>query len=213
MANWLALSNLLGVYTSEPLSIALAGDGALTKLTWECEIPPACRVTVQTSLSPDQGRTWSDWKTCVNGGGIPDIEAGTPLREAMLRYRLILQSGRHGVTPAFQSISFRLEPVVVFDNKGDVNCSPEIWITKEGSGEFAIVNTSRGDAAFRFEQLLDEETVYVNNDRQHIETSLVNTYRYSEFNDGYLSLPPGRNVLKVRGNAAFQFRYQFRRIQ
>lgn len=47
MANWLALSNLLGVYTSEPLPIALEGDGALTKLAWDCDVPPSCRAAVR----------------------------------------------------------------------------------------------------------------------------------------------------------------------
>ncbi|MCE5169631.1 phage tail family protein [Paenibacillus profundus] len=213
MANWLSLSNLLGVYTSPPLDISLYGDGALTQMTWKSDAPPNCKVHVQTSLSTDQGYSWSDWKPCVNGGSIPDAEIDTPLHDTLLRFRVIMESDRYSVSPAFREISFHFEPVVVFDNKGDLNCKPEIWITKQGKGEFAIINTSQGNADFRFTDLLDQETVYVNSDQDHIETSLAATYRYSSFNDNYLDLPPGKNVFKVRGDANFQLRYQFTRIQ
>ncbi|MCY9724803.1 phage tail domain-containing protein [Paenibacillus apiarius] len=213
MANWLSLSNLSGVYTSPPIPVSLHGDGALTRMTWKSDAPANSKVHVQTSLSADQGDSWSDWKPCVNGGSIPDAEIDTPLHDMLLRFRVMLQSDRYSVSPAFRELSLHFEPVVVFDNKGDLNCKPEIWITKQGQGEFAVVNTSQGNAEFRFADLLDQETVYVNSEQEHIETSLAATYRYGSFNDNYLDLPPGKNVLKIRGNANFQFRYQFQRIQ
>ncbi|CAH0122563.1 hypothetical protein PAE9249_05135 [Paenibacillus sp. CECT 9249] len=214
MANWLSLANLLGTYVSSPIDISLrGGDSALTRIHWKRTVPDGCKLTIQTSVSTDQGKTWSDWMTCENDGSIPNIRIDTPLYSALLRFRVIFQSYHYSVSPVLDEISFTLEPVIVFDNKGDVNCKPEVWIEKIGNGDVSIVNTSDGNREFTFTGLVDEETVYVNNEREHIETSLTAKYRYSHFNDQYLDFPPGVNLLRVRGNAKIQFRYEFQTIQ
>src|SRR5690606_20219276 len=102
------------------------------------------------------------------------------------------------------------EPVIVFDNKGVTECTPEIWITMNEAGDFSLINVSKNNEEFKFVGLANGETVYVNNEREYIETDLLATYRYSNFNDNYLRLPVGKNILKVSGNAKIVFRYQFK---
>lgn len=61
--------------------------------------------------------------------------------------------------------------------------------------------------------ILNKETIYVDNDREHMESNLANTYRYDYFNDEYLELIYGVNRLQVYGNCTLRFRYQFQTLQ
>lgn len=61
--------------------------------------------------------------------------------------------------------------------------------------------------------IIDKETIYVDNAREHIESSLSNTYRYDYFNNEYLELIYGVNRLQVYGNCTLRFRYQFKTLQ
>jgi phage-related protein len=98
-------------------------------------------------------------------------------------------------------------------NNGDVICNPEIWITKIGNGDVRIVNNTNGGIEFKFTGLLNNEIVYVDNDAQHIESSLSNTYRYDNFNNNYLDIVRGTNNLVVYGNVKLDFRFYFKTIQ
>jgi phage-related protein len=102
---------------------------------------------------------------------------------------------------------------ITFANNGDVACHPEIWITKVNNGDVRIVNNTNGGKEFKFTGLLNNEVVYVDNEMQHIETSLANTYRYSNFNNNYLEMVRGNNILMVYGTCKIQFRYYFKLIQ
>lgn len=209
MARWSSLINLRGIYTSPPLPIPLTADGVLSSINWESDVPSGTSIIVQTRISFN-GIDWTEWKNCVNHGQIPDINEDTPLYNAKIVYRIIVQSNSYNIRPKFKSITMSFEPVLVFDNKGQVNCEPEIWITKVGNGDFSFQNISHNNDEFKLTNLIHDETVYVNNEHQDIETSLVNTYRYKDFNDNYLSLPIGKNILRVNGKANIKFRYQFK---
>ena len=100
-----------------------------------------------------------------------------------------------------------------FVNDGDVTLKPELWIKKVGSGEVTIVNQTNGNETFSFSSLIDNETVYVDNEAEYIETDLANTYRYGVFNNKYLKLVRGKNVLQVTGKCQLNFRYQYRTLQ
>lgn len=99
-----------------------------------------------------------------------------------------------------------------FDNKGDVEMYPEIWIQKVGNGDFSITNLMNRGQVFKFTGLQDQETVYVDNERQYIETDIVNMYRYGAFNNNYLELVVGRNRLEIQGKAKILFRYQYKTL-
>lgn len=100
-----------------------------------------------------------------------------------------------------------------FENHGDVDLQPEIWIKKVGLGDVRIVNENYGNAEFKFTGLADGETVYVDNENEYIDTDLPDTYRYNDFNNGYLNIARGVNNLRVYGNCTLQFRYQFKTLQ
>lgn len=102
--------------------------------------------------------------------------------------------------------------VHTFENKGHVELMPEMWIKKYGDGDVSIFNRATGQT-FEFKGLKDQEIVYIDNEREHIESSLKDTFRYDNFNDIYMNLERGRNILIVKGNCKLQIRYRFRLLQ
>ena len=98
-----------------------------------------------------------------------------------------------------------------FDNLGDIECKPEIYIEKVDSGDFSIVNLSNSGVEFKFTDLIDEEELEVSSEYEIINTSLVATYRYDNHNGNFLvMLPFSVNYLRVTGTAKFYFKYQYR---
>ena len=63
------------------------------------------------------------------------------------------------------------------------------------------------------DNLLDDENIYVNCERQEIISDISNTYRISIFNDNYIGFPKGVNNLVIEGNCKIQFRYKFKILQ
>ena len=100
---------------------------------------------------------------------------------------------------------------IQFDNLGDVDCKPEIYIEKVGNGDFSIINMSNSGVEFKFTGLLDEEQLEVSSEYEIINTSLVATYRYDSHNGNFLvMLPYSVNYLRVTGTAKFYFKYQYK---
>ncbi len=97
----------------------------------------------------------------------------------------------------------------IFDNLGDVNLKPEMWITKVGNGDISIVNETNGNKEFKFVGLVDGETIYVSNENEYIRTDVSMIYRYDNFNDGYLSFVVGKNHLIAYGKFKMNLRYRF----
>ncbi|KAF6565470.1 hypothetical protein G9G63_09950 [Paenibacillus sp. EKM202P] len=212
MATWNSLTNKNGIYTYPTVTIPVVTDGALSKISWNQTMPEGSIIVVQSRKS-DDGYNWSEWRNCVNGSEIPEINEDTPLYNTKLSIRVIIQTTDYSIRPFFDpNITLHFQPVLVFHNKGDLPCQPEIWISKVGSGDFTMTNTSHNNEQFKFIGLVDGETVYVNNERQNIETTLAVTYRYKDFNDNYLNLPVGKSVFKVDGDADIKWRYQYKRI-
>jgi len=98
---------------------------------------------------------------------------------------------------------------IIFNNKGDMDCKPEIYITKVGNGDFVIQNLSDNNIQFKFTDLIDQEEISVSNENEIINTNL-SIYRYDNFNFNFLSIPPGLNTLRILGNVKFYFKYQFK---
>ncbi|GAA4881748.1 hypothetical protein GCM10023310_72280 [Paenibacillus vulneris] len=213
MSTWQYFSSLAGYRTSPTFPLNLDGDGAITSIQWNAKEPAGTSVSIETRISLDNGVTWTNWKGCVNQGTIPDITSQTPLKYAKIQYRALLKTNDKNTTPSLDEVVFSFEPVISFVNEGDVRIRPEIWITKVGNGDFTIINTSNGDDEFKFSNLIDQETIYIHGERELIETSLAAVYRYENFNNNYLELPTGNNVLRVQGNAKLQFRYRHKLLQ
>ncbi|QWU14459.1 hypothetical protein SAMN04487895_101769 [Paenibacillus sophorae] len=209
MSRWIQLINLSGIYTSPPFSIPIEADGVISKVSWDADTPEGSSIVVQTRYTTD-GYNWSEWRNCTNNGQIPEVNEDMSLYNLQLVFRVLFNSSSYDTSPKFKNIAFDFEPVIVFNNDGDKICNPEIWITKVENGDFSIVNLSHNNDEFKFASLVNNETVYVNNETQDIQTSLAVTYRYKDFNDNYLSFPIGKNVLKINGKADIKFRYQFK---
>lgn len=103
--------------------------------------------------------------------------------------------------------------IFTFENLGDVPVKPEMWITKVGKGDLSIVNITDANREFKFVNLADGETVYVDNENEIIETDIFMTYRYDNFNDNYLRFVYGINKLVAYGKFKMILRYQFKTLQ
>lgn len=213
MAKWSDLAKFRGMRISPVITLNMGGDGAITNISWEGNEPEGTSISIETSLSFDGGYDWTDWKRAENGSMIPDLESNVPLNNVKLRYRVFESTKDKNLSPSLKKVKFYFEPIIYFQNKGDLKIYPEIWITKTGNGDISIINTSNGNQEFKFTNLLDGEKLYIHGERRYIETSLPMTYRYQNFNNNYLEFVYGENVLRVEGTAQIQFRYQFKYLR
>lgn len=101
-----------------------------------------------------------------------------------------------------------------FDNQGDFPLLPELWITNKGVNghdSVKIINNVNGEV-FEFTGLTSSsiETIYINNEKEEIESSLPLTYRYDNFNGNWLKLAPnGTTTLTIIGKCDIEFRFQY----
>ena len=95
-------------------------------------------------------------------------------------------------------------------NSGDTKLYPELWIEKVGNGNISIKNLTNAGTICTITGLLDTEIVYINNEDGTIESSLSNTYRYSNFNGNYIELVRGVNNLEVTGTCNLTWKYKFK---
>lgn len=61
--------------------------------------------------------------------------------------------------------------------------------------------------------LVNGENIYINGETKTITSSLINVYRYENFNNKYLSLVVGTNGLTIYGTCKIRFRYQNKTLQ
>jgi len=95
---------------------------------------------------------------------------------------------------------------ITIKNTGHTEIYPEISIQKIGSGNITI--TKNGEI-FEIRDLTNLEDIYVNCEKEIIETDAVGVYRYDkvvgDYHDMMMSL--GDNVFKVTGKCKIAFRY------
>jgi predicted phage tail component-like protein len=115
------------------------------------------------------------------------------------------------VTPWY---NFTLNPsgTIEINNYGDKSIQPEIFISKLYIGDLTISHLTKNELPFKFTGLNHQEEIYVNGENEIIETNLENTWRYDNFNDNYLTLHYGKNVLQVDGYCKLKFRYKYKFI-
>lgn len=116
-------------------------------------------------------------------------------------------------SPVYEKIfdlsSIATPTTIQLQNLGDNILKPQLWILKYGLGSFKITNLTNSSKEFYFSELVDQETVFVDNKLCDIITDIPDTYRYDQFNGNYLELPIGINQLIVEGAAKLRFRYQY----
>ncbi|MBM7598078.1 phage-related protein [Virgibacillus halotolerans] len=98
---------------------------------------------------------------------------------------------------------------IELDNYGHFSIYPDIWIEKIGDGDITIFNRTNGNQEFKLENIEIGEKLDIDCENEIIETDKERTYRYDDFNDNYLELIYGRNILTITNNAKFQFRYKY----
>lgn len=95
-------------------------------------------------------------------------------------------------------------------NDGHYDSYPEISIKKIGDGDVEIINNSDGGDIFKIINLTDGEDIYIDCERELIETDAIGIYRYENVVGLFTRLIEGNNEIKIIGNCEIQFRYTFK---
>lgn len=99
---------------------------------------------------------------------------------------------------------------IVLPNMGHTTIHPEISITKNGNGNISIVQRSNGGKIFDINELTNLEKIYINCEKEIIQTDIIGIYRYGNVVGEFPKLNYGNNTIEVTGNCEIQFRYQYK---
>lgn len=100
-------------------------------------------------------------------------------------------------------------PIIKIGNKGHFSIYPKIWIEKIGDGDLLIKNKTNGNEEFKFVDIDKDEQLFIDCKNEYIETDKNRTYRYDNFNDNYLKLIYGENILTLSDNMRVKFEYRY----
>lgn len=95
-------------------------------------------------------------------------------------------------------------------NNGYGDLYPEISIEKIEDGNVSIRNLSNNGEMWELRNLTNLEKLYINCEKETIQTDLVGLYRYNDVYGIYPRLIKGRNLLEISGKCKVQFRYQYK---
>jgi Phage tail protein len=213
MAKWDDLRKIRGVRTSPFYYIATDTGSGHSVFTWNETVPQGSTYKLEANVSYDGGYNWEGWKAATKDVGLPDFSPLTKSKATVFQYRFIGDSTTVTSLPLLHDLTLTITPTYLFVNNGDMPCRPEIWIEKIGNGDFSIINRTNNNQEFKFVNILDRELLYIDCEREHIETDINMKYRYDNFNNQYLELVTGNNVLEFKGKFKVMFRYQFKTLQ
>lgn len=108
----------------------------------------------------------------------------------------------------FDLSSITSSTIIELENNGDDILKPEIWIEKIGNGDLSLINLNDSGNEFKFTDLYSQETIYIDCNLRHIETDLVDKYRYDSFNNNYLKLIQGKNRIMVSNTCKLLFQFK-----
>lgn len=101
-----------------------------------------------------------------------------------------------------------MDKTVILSNKGHRNLYPEISIQKIDDGDITIINRTDGARFFEIKELTNMEKIYINCEKETIQTDILGIYRYNNVFGEYPRLLYGENSLEITGKCKIQFRYQ-----
>lgn len=112
-----------------------------------------------------------------------------------------------------QYITSNLETIttnktITIENNGHFDVYPEISIKKNGAGKITIESLDNYGAIFEVLNLTNQEDIYINCEKETIETDLLGTYRYDDLIGEFPKLVYGSNRLKITGACTIQLRYK-----
>lgn len=98
---------------------------------------------------------------------------------------------------------------ISIENTGHLEVYPEISIKKIGAGNITI--TKDGEI-FEVRNLTDQEDIYINCEKEIIETDAIGVSRYDDVVGDYydMALAVGSNTFGVQGTCEITFRYTFK---
>lgn len=100
-------------------------------------------------------------------------------------------------------------PIIKIGNRGHFPTYPKIWIEKTSEGDITIYNKTDGGKLFEFKNIELGEKLYIDCKNEIINTDKERTYRYDDFNDNYLRLVYGENILVTSSNMKIRFGFRY----
>lgn len=100
---------------------------------------------------------------------------------------------------------------VSIQNDGHVEIYPEISIKKVGNGKVTFTRVSDGEI-FEIRNLTNLENIYVNTEKEIIESDAIGIYRYDDVIGDYhdMSLKTGKTEFDITGASQVTFRYVYK---
>lgn len=215
MSTWNSLYGSRGIYQSPVIDASSNFDYYISNINANY-VTNDGGIEIEIRSSHDGGVTWGDWfnindglnKTVFDGNGVQ-------MTDTKFQYKVILDmSGNiYGVSPQFNQISVVLSGAFKVENTGDVACLPEVWFKKSGSsGTIMLTNETTGQNVI-FNNINNNETIYVDNENRDIKTDLPLKYRYSDHNKEWLELQTGENILTGIGRFELEMKNEYKVLQ
>lgn len=98
--------------------------------------------------------------------------------------------------------------IITLINDGHSDIFPEISFLKKGVGNIIIESLDDGGNIFEIRDLTDLEDIYINCEKEIIETDAIGVCRYDNIIGEFPRLLYGENRFKITGNCEIQFRYK-----
>ncbi|MCR4361980.1 phage tail family protein [Bacillus subtilis] len=114
------------------------------------------------------------------------------------------------VTSESVTVSADTSSTIIVPNHGHFEIYPEISLKKNGAGTIVIESLDDNGNIFEIRDLTDQEDIYINCEKEIIQTDLIGTYRYDKLIGDFPRLVYGDNRFKVTGACTIQFRYKNR---
>lgn len=97
---------------------------------------------------------------------------------------------------------------ITIENDGHFDLYPEISIVKNGIGHIVIQSLDDGNSIFEVRDLTNLENIYINTEKEIIQTDAIGVYRYDKIVGEFPKLVYGTNRLKITGYCTIQLRYK-----
>lgn len=205
---WGSLIKSTGSYVSKNYEISNVSSKYLTTILSNIINIHNQKVDFFFSISYDY-TNWTDWKH-INFNDT-DLLNGYEIDGLIFRYKIVMDSEKDNEKPYIQSFSISFDPCESFENLGDFDVKPKLWIRKKnGNGAIEITNIITNQKIV-VENLIDNEEVFIDCQKEDIISDRQNlgVYRYDDHNDEYLELVIGDNFLKGKGDFDMDIRHQY----
>ena len=107
-----------------------------------------------------------------------------------------------------QNETITTNKTITIVNDGHYDIFPEISIVKNGAGHIVIESLDDNNDIFEIRDLTNMEDLYLNCEKEIIETDLTGVTRYNKLNGEFPRILIGTNRFKITGACTIQFRYK-----